>query len=112
VNVDSINERIINLWNDPNKPDQIVLSPLLYNELKKNCILFVGLNPSFSPKKIKSFLKKDARYEGLSEKNIKNYHQFTNIEKHKNDIIEIQSIAIHELDYFRPFEEIKDYIRK
>ena len=47
------NNSILGLWSQYLNSNSTELIPLLYNNIKKNCILFIGLNPSFNIKAIK-----------------------------------------------------------
>lgn len=52
-----INGKIIELWDEFFANESSALQPLFYPSLKKNCLLFVGCNPSFNETGFKSILK-------------------------------------------------------
>ena len=52
----SINQKIIALWNKYFKDVPSVYAPLFYDEFKKNAIVFVGMNPSFSVRGFRTIL--------------------------------------------------------
>lgn len=64
---ESINEAIIALWNKYFATDEEVYAPLFYTDLKKQGLLFVGMNPSFSERGFSRFLK-GSTYEGMDPK--------------------------------------------
>ena len=111
MNIDTINGRIIDLWQKYDKDVTGDLSPLLYKDFKRDALLFIGLNPSYSPRGFKKFLK-GSRYEGISADiaEINKYHAFKNIDKYRHDIMEMQAIAFEKYDYFNPIRDIAKYV--
>ncbi|MDA3886355.1 MAG: hypothetical protein PF638_12240 [Candidatus Delongbacteria bacterium] len=105
MNIDYFNNIILELWKAQNGSELVKLAPLLYNEPKKNSILFIGINPSFSKKGFISILK-DTKYEYVL-KNLKDFYStsidYTNkIYKFK----EIEEIARKKINYFNKFRKI------
>jgi hypothetical protein len=49
VTITEINDRLISLWEQYVPETRKALIPLFQQEPTKNCLLFVGLNPSFNP---------------------------------------------------------------
>lgn len=112
MKADIFNTRIIDLWGKYYGNDEDALSPLLYKTLKENCLLFIGLNPSFSLKGFKSFLKEETVYNNLGSEKILSMHKFVNLKENKDHIIKMQYIAVHEYKkYFGKFIEISKYIK-
>ncbi|PIQ91453.1 MAG: hypothetical protein COV70_03710 [Parcubacteria group bacterium CG11_big_fil_rev_8_21_14_0_20_39_22] len=60
----NLNKRIIEVWKK-NFDGQSTRTPLFFGELKKECLLFVSLNPSFSDGGFKTILR-DTKYEGMN----------------------------------------------
>lgn len=55
-----VNRQILEIWNNWNKyfpGENPQIGPLFFDNFKKNCILFIGLNPSFSQKASKRIYK-------------------------------------------------------
>jgi len=52
-----INQKIVALWNKHFAGNTDVYSPLFYDELHKDRLVFVGMNPSFSARGFKTILK-------------------------------------------------------
>lgn len=99
----NINDRIINLWKST--PDEYInrRMPFLLNKIKKNSIIFIGINPSFSEKGFTKSLEK-SQYSKLD---IKEFYTFP-----QSPIFDIEtSLKIEEetkgnYPYFNKFKEL------
>jgi len=105
------NNSILNIWRHYLDENSTELIPLLYNCIKSNCILFVGLNPSFNVKAIKNRLNKT----DLEDDDIKNFFQWKNYNKNVyNKAIEDNKEAVKNYNYYRKLEiiaheDLKEY---
>jgi len=54
MTIDLIHNKVIELWQNQDISKRV---PLFYSDLKKNALLFIGLNPSFSETGYKRILK-------------------------------------------------------
>ena len=54
---DSINNNLDNVWSSNFSNNEDVLLPLYYSKLKRNCPLFIGMNPSYSKTGFKQIIK-------------------------------------------------------
>lgn len=101
---DSINNKLDEVWSSEfTVNNEEVLLPLYYPELKRNCPLFIGMNPSFSSKGFKQILK-EAKYEDL---NVEEYFKWNN----RNDrhiAIELSEIAKNRIPFFTRFKNIAE----
>ena len=69
----AINDKILQIWEEEQPSD---LVPQFYDEnLNKNALLFIGLNPSFSKKGFERFLK-ETEYKHI--KDFENYFSYNN----------------------------------
>lgn len=98
-----INKEILNLWAEATISETNGLMPLLYNELKKDAILFIGLNPSFSGRGFKIVLK-GSSYEKIDIR--KFYAHPNNGSFNIQESIEIETLALEKYSYFKKFHEI------
>ena len=105
-----INNKIIKLWNKYFEDDKKVYGPLFYDNFKKDTILFVGVNPSFSSKGFKSILK-DTEYEKI---NPEKFFKWSNLSKNPkliNDCINVENYAYKNyISYFARPAEIADSV--
>jgi hypothetical protein len=93
MNINSYNDRIIDLWRKYKKEKTLKLSPLIYSEPKKRGILFITLNPSKPKKKDTEFYKFN-NLDNNRKKEIK--------KRHEKDLVSY--------DFFKPFREISKYV--
>ncbi|HAV57971.1 MAG: hypothetical protein A2003_13365 [Acinetobacter sp. GWC1_38_13] len=113
----SINKEILKLWaqlNEDGGDDLTIRCPLFYTSnlgVKKNTILFVGLNPSYN----ESFLKLNASqliplfndWRKIDDDNIKQIIEFDNSLK-KIDKITLKT----KYSYFQKFQDIVEYLKR
>ena len=105
-------QEIINIWAKnlgDNNPD--ALMPLFINPLKRNSILFVGMNPSFSKSNWTQFVNK-AKKEGFQELEHLDMEEFYKWDNRETFDIEL-SIRIHEFavensQYYKSMGELID----
>lgn len=87
-----INQKIVSLWDKYFKDQPDIYAPLFYGNLKKNQLLFVGMNPSFSEKAFRLILK-DTEY---AKHDPKEFYKWSNISLNHdliNDLIKIENYA-------------------
>jgi hypothetical protein len=98
-----INAKIINLWDEYFIDEHSALQPLFYPKLKKNCLLFVGCNPSFNETGFKSILK-DTEHVSLD------FHNFYLWKNKDEEKIEMATRFAEEAklkhNYFKKFREV------
>jgi len=105
---ETINSKIVALWNKYFKDDKEVYAPLFYDQFKKGGLLFVGMNPSFSARGFKSILK-DTEYKDLDPAS---FFKWSNISANPvliDDCIKIENYAYanYSLYFGRPVEIAK-----
>jgi hypothetical protein len=102
----SINQKILDLWQQTFNPDDEVLLPLLYPAIKEDAILFVGLNPSFSQRGYNSLLRGTA----LSNLDPSAFYHWRNRENFDLEIdLTIGQIGKNNYPYFKKFKDIAAY---
>lgn len=98
-----INDKIIDLWDKYFINEYSALQPLFYPKLKRNCLLFVGCNPSFNETGFKSILR-DTEHTNLD---FANFYLWKNRNKEK---IELATTFAEEAklkhNYFKKFREM------
>lgn len=106
--IDPINQKVIELWLHTFDSDADVFMPLVYPPLKKNVILFIGLNPSFSLQGFRSILK-DTPYSHI---NPVDFFHWRNYASFKIEIAQdIERLAKIKYPYFAKFKEIAKYTK-
>jgi hypothetical protein len=102
----SINQKILDLWQQTFNPEDDVLQPLLYASLKEDAILFVGLNPSFSQRGYNSLLRGTA-FSNLDPSAFYHWRNRENFDL----VIEhaIEQIGKNNYPYFKKFKDIAVY---
>ena len=90
----TINKRITELWKKHFGDSDQVYAPIFYKDFNQDSILFVGLNPSFSKKGFRTFLR-GTEYENIDPEtffiwknvlsNPKNIEKCVDIDKHAFD---------------------------
>lgn len=102
----SINQKILDLWQQTFKPEDDVLLPLLYPSLKEDVILFVGLNPSFSQRGYNSLLRGTA----FSHLDPLTFYHWRNRKSFDLDTeLAIGQIGKNNYPYFKKFKDIAAY---
>lgn len=104
-----INSEIVDVWNKHFKNNKESLAPLFYNNFKKNSILFIGMNPSFSSSGFKTILK-DTKYEKITPEKFFKWSNVSKKSKSINDCIEIEELAKEK--YNKYFGKIKEISKK
>lgn len=109
-----INEKILEIWKNEDYETEmkdIKLLPILYPKFKKNSILFIGLNPSFSKKNITNTIKGiEDKYKNINFKDAEKKLNRVNIEK-KESIelsIDLEREANNKNNYFKKLKEISN----
>ncbi|WP_345984407.1 hypothetical protein WCX49_07135 [Sulfurimonas sp. HSL-1656] len=105
--INKLNNEINNLWNQAALSETLGRQPLYYHELKKNCVLFIGINPSFSSRGFESYLKDSNDFSRL---NAETFYKHPNSNFDINESIEIEKEARKKYSYFKKFHVIdEDY---
>lgn len=98
-----INEKILKLWDK--YAGSRMRFPMLYPEMTKGCVLFIGLNPSFSDKGFKQILA-DTHFKKEDPKKLYDWKR-----RNKNTaslVVEIEQIAKDKYAYFTKFKDIAE----
>lgn len=107
---DHINQAIFKIWKDCKISN---LVPQFYGSLNPNSLLVVGLNPSFSIKGFRSFLKGSKYDQHLAD--LKSFYSFSRISENLNegafdlfiqDFIEIENISKAKYSYYIKIQEL------
>jgi hypothetical protein len=116
--MDGINEKILSLWEESREVikqiqgDEKILAPLLYPDLEKNSILFIGLNPSFS----KAYLRKKL-CKG-KDSDVEDFFSFEKRKENEEEWINFEETAKRgdsqnkHYFYYKKFDEIKKCVNK
>jgi hypothetical protein len=101
-----INEKIISLWNKYFGDRDDVYTPLFYDDLKNDSILFVGVNPSFSANEIKKIIK-GTEYEHIQPETFFTWKNVSSNLEHVNDCIKIDAMGLQKYKrYFKRMDDI------
>lgn len=100
-----INNKIVDLWNKYFKGREDVYAPLFYNELTTGALLFVGVNPSFSPRGFNSVLK-DTEYKDINPETFFTWKNISSNPKYIEDCLVIDRYAFDKHSYFKRMEDI------
>lgn len=103
-----INQKIVALWNKHFTGNTDVYAPLFYDELHKDRLVFVGMNPSFSARGFRTILK-DTEY---ADTDMVSFFKWQNISSNPSlidDCIKMENYAYQNYSqYFgRPIEIAK-----
>ncbi len=101
------NAKIVALWKEFFSEDDSAKLPLLFPTLEKECLLFVGCNPSFTERGFRKILK-GTEHEQMD---VPSFYSWRNQNDESIEIasgIEIQAKLKH--DYFKKFCEISERI--
>jgi hypothetical protein len=104
--INQINQKVIELWQRTFNDDENVFMPLLYSPIKRNILLFVGLNPSFSQKGFQIVLK-DTPYSHINPGYFFHWHNRVMFDLETAQ--EIERLAKKRHPYFAKFEKIAEY---
>lgn len=107
TNGHSINSKSLHLWQQTFKDDDDVLLPLLYPNLRKGAILFVGLNPSFSQRGYSSLLR-STKFSSLEPSSFYHWRNRENLDL--ETALEVEQIGRDNYPYFNKFKDIAAYI--
>ena len=101
----NINQKIIELWNKYFKNNPDVYAPLFYEEFKKDSLLFIGMNPSFSIHGFKSILK-NTEYTDIDPTVFFKWSSISSNQNLIDDCIKIENYAQakYPLYFGRPIE--------
>lgn len=103
-----INQKIITLWNKHFAGNTDVYAPLFYDELHKDRLLFVGMNPSFSARGFRTILK-DTEYADFDMVSFFKWQNISSNPSLIDDCIKMENYAYQNYSqYFgRPIEIAK-----
>lgn len=105
-----INKSALDLWKEKycDNKESTKFVPALYPELKKECLLFLGLNPSFK----EDYMKKKAKEKGNKDLfSFEKYMKSCEKKSIQQKIIECEKEARGEYPYFKRFEKIAKDVR-
>ncbi|HOW50761.1 MAG TPA: hypothetical protein PLV42_01820 [bacterium] len=103
-NTEKINEEICELWKRHFGDNENVHMPMQYPALKKDALLFVGLNPSFSDKFFSQLGKKMTSCQGIDHEEFYEWPRSKKYDPQKD--YEITKFAKEEYPYSRKFRDI------
>jgi len=98
-----INKEAVELWQNYFDANADVWMPLIYPPLVERCLVFVGLNPSFSKRGFSRILK-DTIYEDINPEEFYHWRNMSVFDWDK--ALDIEIIAKMKYSYFRKFSEI------
>lgn len=103
-----INQKIVTLWNKHFAGNTEVYAPLFYDELHKDRLVFVGMNPSFSARGFRTILK-DTEYADFDMVSFFKWQNISSNTKLIDDCIKMENYAYQNYSqYFgRPIEIAK-----
>lgn len=108
ANGHSVNLKSFQLWEQTFEDADNVLVPHLYPSLKKDAILFIGLNPSFSQKGYSSLL----RHTEFSNLEPSNFYHWRNRKKLDLEIaLRVEQIGKENYPYFKKFKDIAAHVK-
>jgi hypothetical protein len=119
--VGSVNQEVLELWRDNFKEDNEVLVPLIYPNIKKSGLLFIGLNPSFNAKTFLQSLKDHPEYSKITVSELDEFFHWNNSAKwsDKSNLKKLKDIEETARNfgrkqtkpgYFEAFAKIAKYI--
>jgi len=94
-----INNKILDIWREELPKEKNPLAPLFFPNFEKNCILFIGLNPSFN----KNWLRNNPKLKGLS---LTDFRWVKNKTPKIEKLLEFEKVAKKNYPYFNRFNEI------
>ena len=102
-----VNRRLFALWKELAPPSRDLLVPLVQDHRQPGSLLFVGLNPSFSPRVMDRLLPDEQR--GTID--VESYFRWREREQFSKEIsIEIDRRSMREYSYFRRCREMATQI--
>ncbi|MHA1169591.1 MAG: hypothetical protein ACTSRU_17325 [Candidatus Hodarchaeales archaeon] len=107
-----LNDQILELWSNSSLPKKLqkdfqhptIITPLLYPNLKKKSILFIGFNPSFSEKTIK-------KHKEIPMKDLWAFYNIENRGNLEEWISEVET-STKKHTYFKKFPTVTRYLNK
>ena len=100
------NLAVMDLWQDTFSDDADVLVPLIYPPIKRDALLFVGMNPSFSQKRFQEILK-DTPHSRIDLAEFYHWRNRAGFDLEKAQAIE--AIAKSKYPFFAQFKRIAEY---
>lgn len=101
--MEDINKKLLNLWETTPSEYLNGLMPFFLDEFKREAVMFLGINPSFS---VKGFGKglQQSEYSGID---IREFYSFPKSEIFDlKKALKIENVMRDEYPYFRPFEKL------
>lgn len=105
-----INNKILSLWEKRFGVDWNGIAPIFYDDFKTGGILFIGMNPSFAPQKIRTIVK-DTEFENLDPEAFYAWSHIAVDTKNVDTCIEIGRYVHAKYGYFKRMHEIADECR-
>lgn len=102
--MEDINMKLLDLWK--NTPSQYLngLMPFFLDEFKRDAVLYIGINPSFSVRGFEKGLRDSKKYSGLD---VAKFYSYPKSEIFSlKDALEIENIMRAEYPYFNSFDDL------
>lgn len=106
TDVNFLNQKITDLWNTTFENTN-VLSPLFFDGVKKHQLLFIGMNPSFSDKEFKKYLK-GTEFAAIVQHDLFKWNNVCGNEAVINQTIAIDRYAILHHPYFTKMRKLAE----
>jgi hypothetical protein len=110
-----VNQEIIAVWErwemklkeiySDTTPEDSLKVPLIYPELKKQALLFIGINPSLNEKGFRKVVK-DTPYAGIRPMEYYRWRSRDECKDKMQTFLEIEKLAWEKLDFFKIFQRI------
>jgi len=81
--INLFNNKILDLWSKYYPNDEDVFIPIMLTQLKRNCHLYIGLNPSFSERGFKTIVA-GTEYENINPTKYFHWKKQTRIQSRKS----------------------------
>ena len=102
---EKINSKIIKLWNKNFKDNPSAYSPLFYNDITRNGIVFVGINPSSSLAGYRTILK-DTLHKNIDPIEFFLWKNVSSDQKNIDICLEVEKLAFQKYAYFKIMHKI------
>src|SRR3989344_5448379 len=83
-----VNRSILATWKKHFGTREDVLAPIFYDDFKQGGILFIGMNPSFVPQKIRTIVR-DTEFENLDPETFYRWDNIASNEKNVDTCVKI-----------------------
>lgn len=102
--MEDVNKQLMDLWEKTSKEHLNGLMPFFLDEFKRDAVVFIGINPSFSVRGFEKGLRSSKKYSGLD---IAKFYSYPESEIFSvKDALEIENIMRTEYRYFDSFDDL------